>query len=239
VKIRLALFAFVLLLVNFACAPEVGEALEELQQTAAAQAAELAKTQAAALLETSKAGIATQADAALETLIAGGQTEVAGFNPFGTQDPVIDRQEIIARAERWAALKVPYGSFDSDPSNDLSEGYRADCSGFISYTWGLPQPGPDTTSLVSGGYAIEIPIDLLQMGDVLNNKRVGSDGHIVLFAEWLNSERTLFRGFDLNTYPGYVSEKTFTLVLYEDGWTIAELDPWADGPYSAMRQVQD
>lgn len=237
-KIRLVVFTLVLLLVNFACAPEVEQALEQMQQTAAAQAAELAKTQAAVLLETSKAGIATQADVAVQTMLAGGKTEVAGFIPFGTQNADLG-QQILTRAERWAALKVPYGSFDADPANDLYEGYRTDCSGFISYVWNLPQPGPDTTSFVSSGYAVDIPIEILAPGDALNNKRAGAAGHVVLFVEWLNSERTIFRAYDLNTNPGFVSEKTFTLVRYEDGWTIQELDLWAEGPYYAMRLVQE
>ncbi len=99
--------------------------------------------------------------------------------------------------------------------------------------WQLPKPGPDTTSF--GSYTTEVSIRELRKGDALNNKRADAAGHMVLFVEWLNTEHTQFKAYDLNTYPGYVSEKTFTLEQKGEDWTIQELESWANGPYYAQR----
>lgn len=185
-------------------------------KTAAAEVGDYAVTQAVQLKQTAESRIAT---------------ESAGV--FATLGASQSRDAIIVRAKSWADEKVPYGSFDDNPDNDYHKGYRADCSGFVSFTWQLPKPGPDTTSF--GSYSTEISIEELQKGDTLNNKRGQKAGHMVLFVEWLNTEHTQFKSYDLNTYPGYVSEQTFTLVQKGDGWTINELEAWASGPYYAQR----
>lgn len=144
---------------------------------------------------------------------------------------------ILARAKIWVDAKVPYGSFDNDPNNDYYDGYRADCSGFVSYAWGIPRPGTDTTSFLPGGYVINISISDLQPGDALNNQRPGSDGHIVLFVKWLDKVNHTFEAYDLNTSPGFAADKTFTLIQMGNtsDWTIKELDQYAQGPYQAQR----
>ena len=145
------------------------------------------------------------------------------------------RNDIIARARNWEVLKVPYGSFDEDDSNNMYDGYKADCSGFISYTWQLPKPGLGTMQFVRDNYAYEVTIDELQPGDALNNVREEKKGHMVLFVSWFDINHTKFNAYDLNTYPGYVDKKIFTLVKTNQGWTIKELEEFANGPYYAQR----
>ena len=146
---------------------------------------------------------------------------------------------ILQRARVWVDNKVPYGSFDNNSSNDSYQGYRADCSGFVSYAWGLGQPGLDTTALLSGDSARQIDIADLAPGDALNNGKSGKDGHIVLFVEWTNRATHTFISYDENIYPGYASQKTYTLIpiLNTGRWTIREIDHYAPGPYYAEHLI--
>ena len=181
------------------------------QEQLKTKVAQVAATEAAQLKETMVPKVATAAAEAVATLVA-------------TQE----RDAILQRAKAWVDAKVPYNQ------QGRRDGYRTDCSGFVSYAWQLPKPGPDTTRFVSGGHAIEIPIEELQPGDALNNKLAGNSGHIVLFVGWLNVERTRFQAYDMNTNPGYASSKEFTLKCTDTHCTIAELEPWARGPYYAQ-----
>ena len=85
-----------------------------------------------------------------ETVVAGAKgfaaTQVAQLFPTQVAD---QENEILARARIWIDNQVPYSQ------TAIRDGYRTDCSGFVSYAWQLPTPGPDTTLFVSGGYAIE------------------------------------------------------------------------------------
>jgi hypothetical protein len=159
-------------------------------------------------------------------------------NDLPAPDPDSD---ILKRARVWVDNQVPYGSFDDDTSNDYYDGYRADCSGFVSYAWGLPAPGATTKSLLSHPNAMEIDVSDLMPGDVLNNGVGGTKGHVVLFVRWKDRDHHVFIAYDENTTPGYASEKTFTLkqILSSGTWTIAELDPFAAGPYHAQRLISD
>jgi hypothetical protein len=134
---------------------------------------------------------------------------------------------------------VPYGIFDNDPNNDYYEGYRTDCSGFISYAWSLPTPGAMTNELIGKGYAKEISISDLQPGDSLNNEKPLKAGHIVIFVKWIDQSKHTFIAYDENIVPGYASEKQFSLAPTSDnnGWTITELDAYAKGPYKAQRLI--
>lgn len=46
------------------------------------------------------------------------------------------RSSILARGQVWVDKNVPY--------NKTYDGYRSDCSGFVSMCWGLPKPGHTT-----------------------------------------------------------------------------------------------
>ncbi len=106
------------------------------------------------------------------------------------------RRYITIRAAQWYG-KAPYtwGGIKSDAPG---AGYRLDCSGFVSYAWELPQPGPVTGEFVSKGYAARIGVKDLETGDALNNERYGADGHMVLFWEWEGQNRSHFWALEMS-----------------------------------------
>jgi hypothetical protein len=101
-------------------------------------------------------------------------------------DPApITRQEIMARAKRWVDLRIPY-------SNDFAfEGYRQDCSGFVSMAWTV---GSSKTTRYL--YEISHPItkDELLPGDALNwvNPNPNVYGHVRIFGGWLDTGKTRY-----------------------------------------------
>ena len=109
--------------------------------------------------------------------------------------------EAIARAEQWVAVKLhycqaAYGARDYDSacstycnrqSNPAWNPYRSDCSGFVSWAWGLPAPGRVTGQFAPFEKDITRVIEAtdLQEGDAINNSE-----HIMLFKEWVTPGMT-------------------------------------------------
>lgn len=104
----------------------------------------------------------------------------------------ITRAEVMRRATSlWGGLgQTPYSQ------DVIKDGYRTDCSGYVSGCWGLTADvghdfwgGLNTVTLVSSGIMGEIdPNDLLP-GDACGNCGPGTEGdsgHVVLFAGWDN-----------------------------------------------------
>ncbi len=100
---------------------------------------------------------------------------------------------VIARAELWVAAALPYcQSANHQPDADKScastcnrpgepaewDPYRSDCSGFVSWAWGLPPPGRTTTQF--GDVTKSIQGSELQPGDAL----LAAGKHIILFIQW-------------------------------------------------------
>lgn len=105
-------------------------------------------------------------------------------------------EKTLARARLWVDADMPYcggpnGGRDvicggtcsrtgTAKSSDWDK-YRSDCSGFVSWSWGLPPPGETTRTLAP--YATKtsavIAVDELQPGDALNGA-----GHVMLFGGW-------------------------------------------------------
>lgn len=78
-------------------------------------------------------------------------------------------------------------------SGSTHQGYRNDCSGFVSFAWNLRDPrvpkGADTTMLGST-FAVPITKEQLLPGDILLKPKAGAFGHVVLFEAWANQEHT-------------------------------------------------
>lgn len=94
------------------------------------------------------------------------------------------RKTAIQRAFTWYDANVPYSQ------SKYHQGYRTDCSGFVSMAW---QTGTSytTASFSSGGgdsFALA-SYDKLVPGDALVRRKNGK-GHIVLFLGWNNSAKT-------------------------------------------------
>jgi hypothetical protein len=109
----------------------------------------------------------------------------------------ITRSAALARGQEWVTAKVPYcqapnhqpdddkacSSTCTRPNNPLWDPYRSDCSGFVSWSWGLAAPGRTTAELAPAVQDITKAIDPLSLlpGDAVNKP---SD-HTMLFVKWL------------------------------------------------------
>jgi hypothetical protein len=97
------------------------------------------------------------------------------------------RRQILARAEHWVAQHVPYSQ------QAWHEGYRTDCSGFVSMCWGL---GDSLVTSTMPQVAHRIAKEDLRAGDVLLNTDVAS-GHVILFDRWADYAHNSYVGFEL------------------------------------------
>ncbi|KUN36646.1 hypothetical protein AQJ30_20645 [Streptomyces longwoodensis] len=109
----------------------------------------------------------------------------------GVKTPPTTRAEIIRRAKVWVAAQVPYsmGAFWSD-------GYRQDCSGFVSMAWGLP--GNEWTGSL-GRFGVRIGKGDLQPGDILlfhNPANPQKGSHVVIFGGWTDYTRTSYVAYE-------------------------------------------
>jgi hypothetical protein len=93
------------------------------------------------------------------------------------------RKTIVTRGFSWWNEKVPYSQ------TRWYEGYRTDCSGFVSMAWQLGA-SPTTASFYAGTADNHvINYDNLLPGDALVRRASGS-GHIVLFLGWDDAAKT-------------------------------------------------
>ncbi len=113
----------------------------------------------------------------------------------------LSTSDALARAEQWVAAQLKYcqaanhgrdydsacSTYCSRTSNPAWDPYRSDCSGLVSWAWGLPAPGRVTGEFAPFQSDIThvIPASSLQPGDAVNN----SD-HIMLFKAWVNPGKT-------------------------------------------------
>jgi hypothetical protein len=93
--------------------------------------------------------------------------------------PVFDGSAFVQKARQWVNTGLPYAQYVINGSS----GYRADCSGLISFAWGLSTPGAVTWTLKN--YANYVTFDEVQPGDAVNNEG-GPGGHVMLFAGWVD-----------------------------------------------------
>jgi hypothetical protein len=124
-----------------------------------------------------------------------GTTDVAGDDE-GTGDDAIVASDAIARADEWVKAKLPYcqsanhhadGDGACSPvcnrqDNSAWDPYRSDCSGLVSWAWGLPPPGRVTwefAPFLSDITETIAAIDL-EPGDAVNNHE-----HVMLFKNWV------------------------------------------------------
>ncbi|MFF2039640.1 peptidoglycan-binding protein [Kitasatospora sp. NPDC058170] len=117
--------------------------------------------------------------------------QARGFAAPRATTPPVTRAQIIERAQRWVDQKVPYGM-----NRYWSDGYRQDCSGFVSMAWGL---GSSQTTWTLPDVAERITRADLQPGDVLiynnpANPQAGS--HVTVFGGWTNAARTRYLAYE-------------------------------------------
>ncbi|WP_282699285.1 peptidoglycan-binding protein [Streptomyces sp. CC219B] len=116
--------------------------------------------------------------------------------PSGTaaepaEQPGTTRAEIIKRAKTWVEAKVPYSM-----TRYWSDGYRQDCSGFVSMAWNLP--GNEWTGSL-GRHGIRIPKEELQPGDMLlfhNPADPQKGSHVTIFGGWTDYTHTYYIAYE-------------------------------------------
>ncbi|MER8183342.1 peptidoglycan-binding protein [Kitasatospora sp. NPDC094015] len=116
--------------------------------------------------------------------------------------PATTRSEIMARAQRWLAQHVPYSM-----TSYWTDGYRQDCSGFVSMAWGL---GSSQTTWTLPDFADRIAPSELQPGDVLlynNPADPGGGSHAVLFGGWTDASHTRYTAYE-QTRPSTLTRAT-------------------------------
>ncbi|MEO8798084.1 MAG: hypothetical protein ABI551_09385 [Polyangiaceae bacterium] len=117
----------------------------------------------------------------------------------GSSADDVDTSTIVARAQAWSSAKLKYcqapnGARDYDSAcssycnrtdNSEWDPYRSDCSGLISWAWGLPAPGRVTSQFAP--YQTDISTRIngsdLRPGDALN--LIPNSEHIILFVKWV------------------------------------------------------
>jgi len=103
----------------------------------------------------------------------------------------------VAKAQSWANAKLQYCQSaymqrDFDPScssicrrqsNRAWNAYRSDCSGLVSYSWGIRAPGLITTNFAPFDTSVtySIKASALTPGDAVNNAE-----HVMLFKRWIS-----------------------------------------------------
>ncbi|MEV0175281.1 peptidoglycan-binding protein [Streptomyces sp. NPDC050803] len=116
--------------------------------------------------------------------------------PSGTparpaKPPETTRAEIIKRAKEWVAARVPYSM-----SRYWADGYRQDCSGFVSMAWNLP--GNEWTGSLDQ-YGTRIPKEELQPGDILlfhNPADPEKGSHVTIFGGWTDYTHTYYIAYE-------------------------------------------
>jgi len=124
------------------------------------------------------------------------------IKPQSSRRQCVDRGTMISSAQVWVDNQVPYDQ------GSTYQGYREDCSGYVSMAWEGPQPGWTTSTLP--GVANPIDQGDMQEGDVLLN--VGE--HVVIFGGWASSDQSQYYAFE-ETRPG---EGTVTRVTPFPYW---------------------
>ncbi len=105
-------------------------------------------------------------------------------------------ERALLRARQWVDADMPYCGGPNGGKDLICGGtcarsgtaksaewdkYRSDCSGFVSWSWGLPAPGQTTRTLAPYDTKVSavIAVGELQPGDALNGA-----GHVMLFGGW-------------------------------------------------------
>lgn len=110
----------------------------------------------------------------------------------------ITRSEVLRRAATiWPLGGVQYSQ------GALRNGWRTDCSGYVSMCLdltGVGWGGANTVSFVTGGYLHEITREELRPGDLVGHcgpGTAGDDGHIVLFDRWPAADHAQYWAYEM------------------------------------------
>ncbi|WP_405799080.1 peptidoglycan-binding protein [Streptomyces sp. NBC_01506] len=128
----------------------------------------------------------------------------AGPSPNHSVDTLrrTSRADIINRAKRWVGAKVPYSMTEY-----WSDGYRQDCSGYVSMAWNLD--GNEWTGTLSR-FGTRIDRGDLQPGDILlfhNPSDPTKGSHVTIFGGWTDYTHTYYLAYE-QTKPNARTQST-------------------------------
>lgn len=138
-------------------------------------------------------------------------------------EAAITRASIVARGKTWVDAHIPYDM------TKYHDGWRTDCSGFISMAWNLRDSkggkvSANTSSLWN--YAFRFTnVDALLPGDAINSSlpggATGAANHVVLFVKWLNKAKHTFLVYQERGRAYGTVQSTKQLIRSGSGWKMA------------------
>lgn len=107
----------------------------------------------------------------------------------------ISRDTVIARAKTWLTAvdghQVPYSQ------SKTFQGYRTDCSGYVSMALKYGKPGTNTVGLASSQFTNKIKMSQLQKGDlIIDANGSNTTRHVVIFEKWTSSAHKSYRAYE-------------------------------------------
>ena len=109
------------------------------------------------------------------------------------QAPAVTRDEIISRSKSWIKKKVPYSQ------RRFYQGYRQDCSGFVSMAWDLDK---SYSSRTISKRAKRIKISSLKPGDA-----VWKPGHVSIFGGWKNKGKRTYYALEETQWGSHAKKR--------------------------------
>ncbi|MGW0773734.1 peptidoglycan-binding protein [Streptomyces sp. NPDC002835] len=112
----------------------------------------------------------------------------------------LSRDTMINRARTWLTADngrpVPYSM-----ERNWKDGYRQDCSGFVSMALGLGKPGLNTVGLADSRNGVTkrlSSVSQLQKGDLLIDYSTtdGDFRHVVIFEKWANASHSAYWAYE-------------------------------------------
>ncbi|QKW06700.1 peptidoglycan-binding protein [Streptomyces sp. NA04227] len=131
----------------------------------------------------------------------GGQSGLHGTG-YATLPGPTTRAEIVRRAKAWVTAGVPYSM-----SGFWHDGYRQDCSGFVSMAWGL---GTNVWTGSLAEYGERIDRDELRPGDILlfhNPADPNRGSHVTVFGGWRDAAHRSYLAYE-QTRPHTLARET-------------------------------
>jgi len=124
-------------------------------------------------------------------------TQAGGLETKATA--TISRDEMIRRARTWLTAnngrQVPYSM-----NKVWKDGYRTDCSGYVSMALALGKPGLNTVGLATSSSVTKrlSSVSQLKKGDLLIDYSTtdGDFRHVVIFEKWANSSQTAYHAYE-------------------------------------------
>lgn len=90
----------------------------------------------------------------------------------------ITRDTIMTRAQKWVDDKIPYST------TSYTDGYRQDCSGYVSYSWASSNSNGGHTTSNMQDICTKIAKSEIQKGDAI----LKPGTHVLLFGGWIDSD---------------------------------------------------